>query len=102
MSFNIITELCHRLASDCQLKEQPQLEWQPPDAADVGSIAGLLITLPDASRIILVERTYRDGTYGVLDATDEHVAAFHRGDLWAVWNDKAAQPVRMATPSEEL
>lgn len=99
--FNIIAELCRRLAGDGMLIVQPKLEWQPPDTENVASVEGLLITLPDETRIILVERTYRPGVYGFQDATDAQVERFRRGDLWHLWNDETGRDVTVVTRDEE-
>lgn len=98
---NIIAELCRRLAGDGMFVVQPKLEWQPPDAESVGDIEGLLITLPDESHIILVERTHRTGVYGFENASDAQVERFRRGHLWSLWNDETGRDVMVVMRDEE-
>ncbi len=45
-----------------------------------------LITFSDGRRLIIVERTYREGLVGLLDPAEEEIATFRKGDLWGIWN----------------
>jgi hypothetical protein len=49
-------------------------------------LQGALITFENARRLIVIERTYREGAVGLLDPTDEEITTFRAGDLWDIWN----------------
>lgn len=47
---------------------------------------GAFIAFGNERRLIIVERTYREGMVALLDPTEEEVRIFHEGDLWTIWN----------------
>lgn len=44
-----------------------------------------VVELADKRRLLLVERTYREGATTIVDPTDEEIARF-RTDPWTAWN----------------
>jgi hypothetical protein len=58
---------------------------------DPGSLDWVLVETANELRqkILLLERTYREGTRVVVDPTDDEIAAC-RIDSWRVWNTKRA------------
>lgn len=53
---------------------------------DQPELAAVAIALPDGRRLILMERTYRDGVVVITDPTDDELAALQTADLWKLWN----------------
>jgi hypothetical protein len=45
-----------------------------------------LIIFGSERRLIVVERTYREGIVAVIDPTEEEVSILRHGDLWKIWN----------------
>lgn len=54
--------------------------WSDP------TLAAALLVLSDGSRLIVVERTYRDGIKVLRGPTDAECAAGDAGRLWDLWN----------------
>lgn len=54
--------------------------WSDP------TLAAALLGLSDGSRLIVVERTYREGIKVLRDPTDAECAAADAGRLWDLWN----------------
>ncbi len=50
-----------------------------------------LITFPDSRRLILVERTYREGIRVIHEPTDAEVTVLHGDDLWKLWNSDRSE-----------
>jgi hypothetical protein len=44
------------------------------------------LAFPDGRRMILLERTYRDGATVIVDPTEDELAAAKTADLWDLWN----------------
>jgi len=51
-------------------------------------LQGALLTFRSGRRLIIVERTYREGVVAILDPTEEEIATFRRDDLWKIWNSE--------------
>ena len=49
-------------------------------------LQGALLTFRNGQRLIVVERTYREGVVALFDATEEEVSILRHGDLWKIWN----------------
>ena len=60
---------------------------------NTGTIAAVALAFPAGRRIILCERTYRDGICAILDATDGELDVLRAGDLWVLWNSDRATPL---------
>ncbi len=50
-------------------------------------LQGALLTFRSGRRLIIVERTYREGVVAILDPADEEIAIFRR-DVWKIWNSE--------------
>jgi hypothetical protein len=51
----------------------------------------LLVFGSGGQRLIVVERTYREGIVALVDPTEEEVAMLRQGDLWKIWNSDRAE-----------
>jgi hypothetical protein len=58
--------------------------------ADATVAAGLL-RLGGGRRLLVVERTYREGIRVLLDPTESELAAARNGRLWDLWNSDRAE-----------
>ena len=58
-----------------------------------GTVAAVALAFPTGRRVILCERTYREGTCAILEPTDAELEVLRTGDLWALWNSDRATPV---------
>ena len=54
--------------------------------ADLLGVA--VLVLPGGRQVLVIERTYRDGTGILLDPTPEEVEIARSGDLWQIWNSE--------------
>ena len=61
-------------------------ERRDDDAEDLATLGARLLEFPDGRRLILIERTYRDGIHLIADPTEAEIAAMRSGDLWDLWN----------------
>lgn len=61
-------------------------ERRDDDAEDLATLVACLIAFPDGRRLILIERTYRDGIHFIPDPSDAEIAVMRSGDLWDLWN----------------
>ncbi len=58
------------------------------------TLATALLKRSDGRRLLLLERTYREGVVYILDPSEEEMAIARDGDLWKLWN--ADRGVRLA------
>ncbi len=58
---------------------------------DDACLAVAVVALADERRLIVVERTYRDGIQVILDPTPEELATAQDDDLWETWNSPRAK-----------
>lgn len=56
-------------------------------------LQGALLTFADGRRLIVVERTYREGLVVLIDPTAEEAAILQHGDLWKLWNSDRGEDV---------
>lgn len=49
-------------------------------------LQGALLIFGSERRLIVVERTYREGIVALTDPTEEEVSILRHGDLWKIWN----------------
>lgn len=61
---------------------------------DQPELAAVAIAFPDGRRLILMERTYRDGVVVIADPSDDELTTLQTADLWAMWN--SSRPARVA------
>src|SRR4029079_10027955 len=47
-----------------------------------------VLAFPNGRRVIVIERTYRDGIHAILDPTQEELAAARDGDLHQLWSSE--------------
>jgi hypothetical protein len=47
-----------------------------------------VLVLPGGRQVLVIERTYRDGTGILLDPTPEEVEIARSGNLWQIWNSE--------------
>lgn len=52
------------------------------------AITAALLRRPDGRRLLLLERTYRDGVVYLLDPSDDEIELARHGDLWTLWNSE--------------
>ena len=57
---------------------------------DDSLLAVAVFTFQDR-QLLTVERTYRDGTYVIVDPTPEEIGIARSGDLWDLWNSGRAR-----------
>lgn len=50
------------------------------------TMAVLVLGFPDGRRLMLLERTYREGLTAIMDPTEEEMETARGGDLWGLWN----------------
>jgi hypothetical protein len=50
------------------------------------TLAMALLRRPDGRRLLLLERTYREGVVYILDPSEEELEVAQEGDLWKLWN----------------
>ena len=50
------------------------------------TLATALLKRPDGRRLLLIERTYREGVVYILDPSEEEGEVTREGDLWKLWN----------------
>ncbi len=50
------------------------------------TLATALLKRPDGRRLLLLERTYREGVVYILDPSEQEVEVAREGDLWKLWN----------------
>ncbi len=56
-------------------------------------LQGALMMFGDGRRVIVVERTYREGIVALIDPTEEEISIFRHGDLWKIWNSDRGEDV---------
>jgi len=56
-------------------------------------LQGALLTFVDGRRLIVVERTYREGLVALIDPTEEEVSILRHGDLWKIWNSDRGEDI---------
>jgi hypothetical protein len=61
-------------------------ERRDDDPEDLATLVACLIALSDGRRLILIERTYRDGVQFIADPSEAEIAVMRSGDLWDLWN----------------
>lgn len=49
-------------------------------------LQGALLIFESGRRLIVVERTYREGIVALIDPTEEEISFLRHGDLWKIWN----------------
>ena len=49
-------------------------------------LAVAVIATSAGRRVLVLERTYRDGIHVLLDPTEEEMETARSGDLWKLWN----------------
>jgi hypothetical protein len=49
-------------------------------------LAAVVLTSPNGSRFLFIERTYRDGLRVIEDPAPEEMECAKSGDLWELWN----------------
>ncbi len=52
------------------------------------TLATALLRRPDGPRLLLLERTYREGVVYILDPSEEEMEIAREGDLWKLWNSE--------------
>ena len=52
------------------------------------TLATALLKRPDGRRLLLLERTYREGVVYILDPSEEEMEIAREGDLWKLWNSE--------------
>jgi hypothetical protein len=62
------------------------VELRRSDAA----LAVALVATTRDRKILIVERTYRDGVCCIVDPTSEEIESAGNGDLWKIWNSERA------------
>ena len=53
---------------------------------EAGTLAVAVIATSGGRRVLVLERTYREGITVLLDPTDEELETARSGDLWKLWN----------------
>lgn len=76
-----LTEVIQLLGRGAQVVES---------GADDPGVQWMLVALQDGSRLLVVERTYREGLTTVVDPTDEEIASCRR-DPWILWNSRGPE-----------
>lgn len=56
-----------------------------------GVLVAALLQFGAGRRLVVVERTYREGLHVLLDPTPEDLRAGKEGRLWDLWNAERAQ-----------
>ena len=54
------------------------------------TLATALLKRPDGRRLLLLERTYREGIVYILDPSEEEMEVARERDLWNLWNSDRA------------
>lgn len=54
-------------------------------------IEAVELAFPDGRRVILLERTYRDGVGVIVNPSAEEIATMETADLWDLWNSGRAE-----------
>lgn len=57
------------------------------------TLAVLVLVFPNARRLMLLERTYREGLTAIMDPTEAEMAIARGGDLWQLWNSDRRLPL---------
>jgi hypothetical protein len=57
------------------------------------TLAMALLRIPDGRRLLLLERTYREGVVYILDPSEDEVDVAREGDLWKLWNSDRGVPL---------
>ena len=57
------------------------------------TMSAVALRVSDGRRLILVERTYREGLSLLLEPTDEEIEIIRSGDLLELWNSDRAVPL---------
>jgi antitoxin (DNA-binding transcriptional repressor) of toxin-antitoxin stability system len=68
-----------------------------------GSIAVAVLAMPTGRRVVVSERTYRDGLHVIIDPTREEIETAGSGDLRSLWNsDRAVSLASVVAKRESL
>lgn len=67
----------------------PELEerWSEPP------LVACLLRDSGGRRLVVIERTYREGIAALPDPTEAEIAAGRAGRLWKLWNSERARPL---------
>ena len=57
------------------------------------TLARALRKIPDGRRLLLLERTYREGVVYILDPSEDGVDVAREGDHWKLWNSDRGVPL---------
>ena len=57
------------------------------------TMSAVALRVSEGRRLIMVERTYREGLSVLLDPTDADIELIQSGDLGALWNSDRAVPL---------
>lgn len=53
-------------------------------------LGAMMLEFPNGRRVLLIERTYRDGLRAITDPTLSDVEILQAGNLWDLWNSDRA------------
>ncbi|TNF71077.1 MAG: hypothetical protein EP299_12660 [Acidobacteria bacterium] len=67
-----------------------KVEMRRSDAA----LAAALVATSKNRKLLLVERTYRDGVGCIVDPTTQEIETAREGNLWDIWNSERAVLLR--------
>ena len=58
-----------------------------------GGVSVALVAMTRDLKILIAERTYRDGVCCIVEPTSEEIQSAESGDPWKIWNSERAVPM---------